>query len=107
MKWQRIMFWSLFLLLAALAVNALVGKDTASEVGVQIWVNRLRNGGAILLAIAGLLWLLEKVGLRVSGARCQDCKKSIPHGQVYCREDFRRRLEDGRERLHQHRGTGV
>ena len=74
MVWQRVLFWSLFLLLAAIALNHLIGHE---------------------------------VGLRISGARCADCKKTIAHGQPYCRGDFKRRIDEGRERLHQHRGTGV
>ena len=107
MVWQRVLFWSLFLLMAAMALNYLIGHQVSPEPGMTVWVDRLRNGGAILLGIAALMWLLEKLGVRVSGARCADCKKTIQHGQTYCRDDFKRRLEEGRERLHQHRGSGV
>ena len=84
----------------------LIGQKVASE-EVMRWSDRLRNGGGILFGLAGLLWILEKVGLRVAGARCRACRKPIAHGKTYCADDMRKFVEQGRERLHQHRGSGV
>ena len=106
MKWQRVLFWAVFLLLSAIVLDMLIGQKVASE-DVMRWSDRLRNGGGILFGLAGLLWILEKVGLRVAGARCRACRKPIAHGKTYCADDMRKFVEQGRERLHQHRGSGV
>ena len=53
---------------------------------VDTWADWMLWGAAVLLGLALLLWLLEKVGLRVAGARCEDCGRSVQYGRSLCHD---------------------
>jgi hypothetical protein len=99
---------ALLLLVAALLIPALKNMNREiSEEPLDQWADRLMSGAFIVFGIAAVLAILEKFGLRVSGARCRDCRKPIEHGKLYCREHLRERVEKAREKYHGEKGMGI
>ena len=107
LSWRKLGRWGLVVLLVALVVHLFLGQSVASEETAELWSQRLFLGGGVLLGLATLLWLAEQMGLRVSGARCRDCKKIIQHGKLYCHDHLMKRAMDAREKLHGQRGMGI
>ena len=108
MSWRGLVRLGLALLLLALVapvmletVNLAERNDLDSLVG---WFLR---GAGILLGLALVLYVLEKVGLKVSGARCVTCKRRISYGHAYCYDHLRDMTLKARERYHGERGSGV
>jgi recombinational DNA repair protein (RecF pathway) len=59
-----------------------------------------------MLALALVALILEKLGLKVSGARCADCRRRVQHGHRFCYDHLRERTFRAQERFHGQRGAG-
>lgn len=81
--------------------------DLAERGALDSWAGWAFRIAGLLLGIALVLWVLEKVGLRVTGARCEDCRKPVPYGHSLCADHLRARTYAAREKMHGERGTGV
>ena len=104
----RVLRLGLLLLVAALLFPVLSHlKREITEDPLDIWADHLLTGAFILIGVAIILSLLEKTGLRVSGARCADCKRPIEHGKLYCRDHLKARIEAAREKYRGHSGMGL
>ena len=100
MRSQLFLRCGLLLLLLALllpAIDGAVGLADADE--LNTWKGHLFALGLGAFGLALLLGIVEKLGLRVSGARCHDCRKRIPHGHAYCFDHLMGRRERARELL--------
>ena len=108
MRSQLFVRAGLLLLLAALLLPAFdQAMDLASEDQLTTWKGQLFTFAVGAFALAVVLGLVEKMGGRVAGARCRDCRKRIKHGSSYCFDHLMKRREAARERLHGERGLGI
>ena len=57
--------------------------------------------------VALVLALFEKAGMKVSGARCRDCRKRIPHGHAFCFDHLMALQSTAKQAMHGRRGLGV
>lgn len=98
----------LLLLVAALLFPVLshVRRDVSDDPWEE-WADRLMTGSFIVFGLAALLAVLDKLGMRVSGQRCMDCRKPIEHGKQYCRDHLKQRIDAAREKYHGQRGMGI
>lgn len=104
----RLFRLALLLLIAALLfpVLAHVQREVSSD-PLEEWADRLLSASLLAFGAAVILALLEKAGMRVSGARCADCRKPIEHGKLYCRDHLKARIEAAREKYHGEKGMGI
>ena len=99
---------ALLLLFTALLLPALRHLErNISEEPLEQWADRLMTGALLAFVAAVALAILEKLGLRVAGARCKDCRRPIPHGRLYCADHLRTRIEAAKEKYHGERGMGI
>lgn len=108
MRWQTLIRFGLLLLLVGLIGPVVIesarlaeGDDTDAIRGWVLQTSGLLLGGALVL------WILEKTGLKVSGARCVDCRKRIQYGHAYCYDHLMARTNAAREKYHGERGMGI
>ena len=104
----RVFRLALLLLVAALLLPVLshVQREVSDD-PLEEWADRLLSGAFLALGVAVVLALLEKAGVRVAGAKCQDCRKPIEHGKLYCRDHLRARVEAAREKYRGQSGMGT
>lgn len=107
MRSQLFVRAGLLLLLSALLLPAFdQAMNLASEDQLTTWKGQLFTFAMAAFGLAVVLGVIEKLGGRVSGARCKDCRKRIPHGHAFCFDHLMKRREAARERLHGERGVG-
>ena len=94
-------------LLAFLVPVLGLSHELAAKDRLDTWAGWLLNGAGLSLAVALILYVLEKIGLRVSGSRCRDCHRSVPYGHAYCLDHLRVRTDAARDRHHGKPGMGV
>jgi len=104
MRSHSLLRLALLLVLVALIAPTL---KVASDAKVQEWAQWLLRGAGAVAALAVVAWLLEKIGVRVAGARCADCRRRVPYGHAYCYDHLRDRTHAAREKLHGERGSGI
>ena len=98
----------LLLLLLALLLPAMdQAMDLATADELTTWKGNLFTVAMLSFALALLLAIFEKVGFKVSGARCKDCKKRIAHGHAYCFDHLMARQQKAKDRMHGQHGLGV
>ena len=106
MNWRTFRALGFLILLALLALHVAFGQRVG-EKSLDQWTDWLLQGSGLMLGLAVVAWLLEKAGLKVSGARCSDCKKRIPHGKTLCHDHLMSRTMAAREKYHGERGLGI
>ena len=106
MSWRTFRALGLLLLLALVALHFAFGQSIGAK-SEQQWTDWLLQGSGAMLALAVVAFLLEKAGVKVSGARCTDCRKRIPHGKTLCHDHLMSRTMAAREKYHGERGLGI
>jgi hypothetical protein len=107
-SWRRLAWLGSLLLLAALLSPVIAhGQRRVSDSDLEEVSDWVMNGALLMLVVAAALMILEKAGLTVSGERCRDCKKRIPHGKLYCRDHFQARVDAAKAKYHGQRGLGI
>ena len=108
MRSQLFLRAGLLLVLLALLLPAMDhAVDLATTDQLSSWKGQLFTVAMGAFALARVLAIFEKAGMRVAGARCRDCKKRIPHGHAYCFDHLMARQDKARDRMHGEHGLGV
>jgi hypothetical protein len=95
----RLFRWALLLVLLALCIPIVFHTHRqVTEEALDRWSDRILLGAAALLALAVVMWVLDKAGLLVSGNRCRDCKRRVPFNHAYCLDHLRARTDAAREK---------
>ena len=81
--------------------------DLAEADALGSWQGVSLRLAAACFAMALVLAVVEKIGLRVAGARCRTCRRRVPHGHAYCFDHLLLEQSAAREKLHGRRGIGV
>lgn len=108
MKAGRLLRLALLLVITALLLPAMnEAVVLADRDQLDSWQGLALKGAVGAFCLALLLSLVEKLGGRVAGARCRDCRRRVPHGHAYCLDHLQARRQQAQERLHRERGSGV
>ena len=108
MRSQLFLRAGLLLIMAALLLPAFdQAMDLASDDELTTWKGHLFTFAVGAFGLAVLMGIVEKLGGRVSGARCKDCRKRIAHGHAYCFDHLMQRRHAAQERMHGQRGSGI
>jgi hypothetical protein len=95
----RFFRWGLLLVLVALGIQIFFHTHRrVSEEALDRWSDHILLAAGALLVIAVVLWVMDKAGLLVSGARCKDCKRRVPFNHLYCLDHLRARTDAAREK---------
>lgn len=108
MRAAAILRIGLFGLLAAIVLPVLnTMVHLAEKDRLDSWSGWLFRGAGVVLGLAVVVWVLEKAGMRVSGARCKVCRRRVEYGRSLCHDHLRAQADTARAEHHGRRGMGV
>jgi hypothetical protein len=92
--------WLILIVLALYVIHEGYPNSVVAEYISQDTLQKAGLVGIVLLAAGIVLSITGRAASKIPLHRCKVCGKSVPKGEIYCREHLRRILEEEHDRSH-------